>query len=106
MDFEKRRGCAFICCVIFLALFVALSGCSKEAKMERHWKKGENYFSENKLNEAILEYKNVINLEPKHAQAHYKLGLSYMRLRMFREAYAEISKTVEIDPEMMDARNQ
>jgi len=62
MDFEKGRVCAFIRFMIFFAFLVALSGCSKEAKMERHWEKGEIYFSENKLKEAILEYKNVIHL--------------------------------------------
>ena len=92
--------------VIVMSLCFVIAGCSKEAKMERHWKKGEQYFQENKMREAVLEYRNVIKLEPKHAKAHYKLGLTYLRMRMIREAYAAINKAVEIDPEMIDARNQ
>ena len=106
MTSEKKRWAALVCSVVFLAFFLAVSGCSKEAKMERHWKKGEQYFSENKPREAVLEYKNVLQLDPKHAKAHYKLGLTYLRMGMIREAYAEMSKTVELDPGMIDARNQ
>ena len=51
--------------VLFCIFFLMLSGCSPEAKRERHWKKGEQYFSENKMQEAILEYKNVIQIDPK-----------------------------------------
>ena len=62
MDFEKGRGCAFICFMIFLLFWWLCRAARKKQKMERHWEKGEIYFSENKLNEAILEYKNVIHL--------------------------------------------
>jgi len=72
MTYERKRFSALVCSVLFFAFFLALSGCSKEAKMERHWKKGEQYFSENKPREAVLEYKNVLQLEPKHVKAHYK----------------------------------
>ena len=106
MTSERRILAAFVCTVLFLALVLPLSGCSKEAKMERHWKKGEQYFSENKPREAVLEYKNVLQLDPKHIKAHYKLGQTYLRMGMIREAYAEISKTVELDPGMTDARTQ
>ena len=73
MNFERKSVSVLVCSVLLLALFLALSGCSKEAKMERHWKKGEQYFLENKPREAILEYKNVIQLEPSHSKAHYKI---------------------------------
>jgi Tfp pilus assembly protein PilF len=69
-------------------------------------KKGEQYFSENKMQEAILEFKNVIQLEPKDAKAHYKLSQAYLKAGLFREAYSEISKTVELDPGMLEAQNQ
>src|SRR5512141_2854055 len=106
MTSERRILAAFVCSVLFLALVLPLSGCSKEAKMERHWKKGEQYFSENKPREAVLEYKNVLQLDPKHIKAHYKLGLTYLRMGLIREGFSEISKTVELDSGMIDARNQ
>ena len=103
---EKKRVWLYACCVLFLAVSLVLTGCTKEQKMERHWKKGEQYFTENKLKEAILEYRNVVQIDPNNAKARYKLGLSYLRMGMLREAYGEILKTVEIDPQMLEARNQ
>ena len=101
-----RRLFALLIALLVCTSCIALAGCSKEARTERHWKKAEKYYSENKLKEAILEYQNVIKLDPKHANAHYKLGLSYLQARMFREAFTEFSKSVELKPEMLDARNQ
>ena len=84
MNYQRKSVSVLICSVMILALFLALSGCSKEAKIERHWKKAEQYFLENKPREAILEYKNVIQLDPRHAKARYKLGLTYLRMGMIR----------------------
>ena len=106
MNCERKRVLCLVYSVILLTLLLALFACSKEAKIERHWKKGEQYFLKNKPQEALLEYKNVLQLNPRHAKAHYKVGLIYLSMKMFREAYAEVSKAIELDPEMIDARNQ
>ena len=106
MKADHKWRCLVACSAILLALCLAFAGCTKEQKMERHWKKGEKYFTENKLKEAILEYRNVVQLEPNNAKARYKLGLAYLRMGRLREAYGEILKTVEIDPQMLEARNQ
>ena len=82
-------------------ILIGFLGCSKEAKMERHWKKGENYFTQNKFNEAIIEYKNVVQLNPKNAKAHYKLGLSFLRTNNFKGAFSEFSQAVDLDPNLI-----
>ena len=106
MNQTKKRLSLLLYLLFVCTLFLSLSGCSTEAKKERHWKKGEQYSSENKLQEAILEYKNVIQLDPKDANAHFKLGLTYLKAGLVREGYREISKTVELNPGMIDAQNQ
>ena len=95
-----------ICILSVIAFLILISGCSKESKIERHWKKGETYFSENKLKEAVIEYKNIIQLEPKHSKAYYKLGMAYLKMGMIREGYVALTKAVEINPDMVEARNQ
>ena len=75
-------------------------------KERKALKKGEKYFSENKLREAIIEYRNVIKLEPKDAKARYKLGLAYSQMGQFRDAFSELSKSVDLDGNLMDARVQ
>ena len=75
-----RKG-NFIIIILMLFCFIlsGLLGCSKEAKMEKHWKRGEKYFAENKFKEAVIEYKNVLQIEPKDAKARYKLGLYILK---------------------------
>ncbi len=106
MNLEKRRMYVAICTLSVIAFLILFSGCSKESRIERHWKKGETYFSENKLKEAIIEYKNIIKLEPKYSKAYYKLGMAYLKMGMMREGYVVLTKAVEINPDMVEARNQ
>src|SRR5512139_62445 len=102
----NRKSCVVLLILFFIIPLLLLPGCSKEAKKERHWSKGEKYFEENKLREALIEYKNVVQLDPQDAKARYKLGMTYLRLGMFRESFAELSKAKELNPEMLEARTQ
>jgi len=96
-----RRKYVFL--IILCLIFSGLAGCSTEAKKERHWGRGEKYFAENKFKEAIIEYKNVLQIEPGDVKARYKLGLAHLKVGQIREAYAEFSKSVELDPNLVDA---
>jgi tetratricopeptide (TPR) repeat protein len=106
MNLKKRKSLAVIFISLVLVFSMGSLGCSKEAKKERHWNRGEKYFSENKFKEAIIEYKNVLQIEPKDSKARYKLGLSHLKTGQFREAFSELSKTVELDGNISDARLQ
>ena len=65
---DQRRWLKVISTILACIVFFGLIGCSKEAKKERHWKRGEKYFSGGKFKEAIIEYKNVLQIDPKDAQ--------------------------------------
>ena len=62
MNFFNKRRYVFTLVIVVCFVFAGLSGCSKEAKMEKHWKKGEKYFAETKFKEAVIEYKNVLQI--------------------------------------------
>src|SRR4030042_6344275 len=96
----------FIFFAIFWFIVSGLLNCSQEAKKERHLKRGEKYFSENKFTEAIIEYKNVLQIDPKDANARYRLGLSHLRAGHLREAFSELSRSVELNQDLIDARLQ
>ena len=106
MQFYRNRFRVFSFLLLFCVLLFMLSGCSPEAKKEKHMKKGDQYLSENKIQEAILEYKNVVQIDPKDAKAHHKLGQAYLKAGLVREGFSELSKTVELDPGIMDAHIQ
>lgn len=49
---------------LFLALVVWTPGCSREAKRDRHFSRAEKYFASEEYQKAILEYQNVLRLDP------------------------------------------
>ena len=94
---------AALLCVFLLA---GLAGCSKESKKENHFKKGEAYLAENKFREAVIEFKNVLQIAPNDAKAQLKLGMAQLGAGDPHEAYAALSKAIELDPNSLEARVQ
>ncbi len=95
------------------ATFVLLStgwGCtqmSAEEKKAEHLTRGQAYFAEGKYREALIEYKNVVQIDPKDANAHYQLALIHMKLGGMSDlqaAFGELAKTVDLDPSIQDAQ--
>ena len=84
---------AAILCVVF---FAGLAACSKESKKESHFKKGETYLAENKFREAVIEFKNVLQIDPNDAKAFYRLGMAALGAGDPREAYAAFNKSIEL----------
>ena len=86
------------------------TGCSQlspEAKKAQHEERGLAYFDEGKYQEAKIEYQNVIQIDPKSAQAHYQMALIHMKLGGLTDlqaAFGELTKTVELDPTLQDAQ--
>src|SRR5262245_34248549 len=96
--------------VLLIGLFLFTYGCSGDAPGRKmaHVQRGEAYFADGKYAEAIIEYKNVLQLDPRDAQAHYKLGLAYLKRGNGRpdlqEAFRSISKSAEIDGTNLEAQ--
>ena len=95
---------------IIVASSLPLQGCSKfspEAKKETHRQRGLAYFEKGQFQEALIELKNLIQIDPKDADGHYRLALTYIKLGglpNLQAAYGELSKTVELDAANQDAQ--
>ena len=76
----------------------------KGDKKREALEEGREYFAENKFKEAIIEYKNVLQSDPKDSNVRYRLGLSHLKVGQFQEAFSEFSKCVELNQDQMDAR--
>jgi tetratricopeptide (TPR) repeat protein len=98
------------CCVVLPFLLVSLGNCtqlSAEEKKAKHQERGKAYFEEEKYQEALIEFKNVVQLDPKDAKAYHQLALIHLKLGGMPDlqaAFGELTKAVELDPSIQDAQ--
>ena len=99
--------------VLALALHVVLTlslGCTQETaetKKTRHKERATQYFEKGEYREAIIEFKNVVQLDPVDADAHYRQGLSHIKLgtaQDLRDAIKALTATVELNAANLDAQ--
>jgi tetratricopeptide (TPR) repeat protein len=93
------RACAL------LATVLVLFACQDDAeRLAEHERRAEAYLEEEKYAEAIIEFKNMLQVDPNLADAHYGLAKAFIGEKKIREAYWELQETVRLDPGNLDAR--
>jgi tetratricopeptide (TPR) repeat protein len=99
----RRRGPLFVLLAALL-LAVPLAACSdpEKAKAE-HVARGESLLKERKFQEAVLEFRNAVQLDENSAAAHWGLARAFEGTSQIEEAYAELQRTVALDPNNLDA---
>src|SRR5207253_773451 len=96
--------------VLLTGLFLVAYGCSGDTSARKlaFVQRGEAYLADGKYAEAIIEFKNVLQLDPKAAQAHYKLGLALLKRGGgqpdLQEALRSLSQSVKFDATNLDAQ--
>ena len=63
------------------------------------------YLEGGRAEEAAVEWRESLKLNPESAPAHYNLGLAFSMQRRFDEARAEFQEAVRLDPEYAEAHN-
>ena len=66
--------------------------------------RGDEYNEAEQLDEAIIEYRNVLQIDPNHVEAHRKLAAAYLKNEQLKEGYWELSETVRLDPSDVESR--
>lgn len=89
-----------------LSLVFLLAGCSKEAKMKRSLDNAETYLGEGKLNEAILELRNVLQLDENNPEAIEKLALALWDAGQLGAAARFLERAAENAPENLSIRTK
>src|SRR5580693_2420997 len=96
-------------CGIFLAaVLLFLTSCSGDTNQQKlkFLKSGEDYFKQNRFQEAVIQFRNALQIDPRFAEAHYQLARSYLSLRNSNAAYRELTETVTLDPKNSAAQLQ
>ncbi|HSJ96563.1 MAG TPA: tetratricopeptide repeat protein [Myxococcota bacterium] len=105
---DRRLAClhrlawSLLCLVL---LWGGPLGCQDDAsRLSEHMSRGDEYLEDEKPNEAVIEFKNALQIDPNHAPAHFGLAKAYLAQRDVRKAYWELQETARLDPENIDAR--
>ena len=88
--------------MVLVALVLALAaGCARspEARNARHLDRGDRYVKAEKYRDAIIEYRNVLRIEPANAPAIRQLGLAHFALGEMGQAFRFLSRAQELEPD-------
>jgi len=84
-----------------------LNGCSKKdpeaAKLE-YLRSGDAYAARHQDREAVVEYRNAIQQDPRYGEARLKLAEAYMRLGDAPNAYREAVRAADLLPDNVKAQ--
>jgi tetratricopeptide (TPR) repeat protein len=98
----KRLSC------LLLVLTLVLAGCSTDPNKQKraYLNSGERYAKAGKYREAVIQFRNAVQIDPRLADAHWQLAGAYARLGNSEAAYREVTETVSLDPKNRDAQLQ
>ena len=99
MKFLKHGLIPVIC------LAIALSGCGgKDARKASFLEKGKTYIAKGDYDKAKIEFKNVLQMDPKYAEGYYMMGQLEEKRQNLRPAFANYRKAAELDPTLIKAQ--
>lgn len=90
--------------VALAALTLVAAGCSKDPNVakQEHFESGERYAAEGKYGEAIIEYRNAVQLDPQFGRARYRLADAYSQTGDLQAAFGEYVRAADLldEPEV------
>ena len=102
MFWFEKNGKLVAAALLFVFL---LGGCGvAEERKAKYLERGKAYFEEENYDKATVEFKNVLQIDPKTAAPYFYLGKIAEKEQEWRTAFGNYSKAVELDPEFVDAR--
>ncbi|MBS0151317.1 MAG: tetratricopeptide repeat protein [Nitrospira sp.] len=96
--------------LLFALIMLGHLGCDSKTpgeKTAKHRERAETYMKNGQYPEAIIEYQNVIQVEPNSPGIHYRLALAYLKhgtIPSLQAAFSELTRTVALDKTNQDAQ--
>jgi len=103
VEMKNSRG---VLCGFLAVLLLFAAACSRDpnVRKQKYFESGNRYFEQEKYREAVIQYLNAIQVDPRYAQAHYRLAQCYEKLGIWNGAYQELLRTVDLEPENLAAQ--
>ena len=91
-----------------LAFLVLLAGCSRDpsVRKQKFFESGQVYFQQGKLDEAAIEFRSALGVDPAFADAHYQLALVLLRKQQWSRANQELARVLDLQPENYSAHSE
>ncbi|MCB1761186.1 MAG: tetratricopeptide repeat protein [Gammaproteobacteria bacterium] len=83
--------------LLFALLLTACGGNKQDSKAE-YFARGMELYRQGNFVKARLEFKNVLQIDPKDVESHYMFGQIEEREQDWRSAYALFTRALELDP--------
>src|SRR5688500_8084544 len=92
--------------VLACLALVGAVGCSKDPEVAKreYLTSGDQYVQQKKYAEAVVEYRNAIQQDPRFGQARYKLAETYMQLNQPAEAFREYIRAADLMPDNVEVQ--
>jgi len=86
-------------------LVISLLACggAEERKVE-YLEKGKAYLADKNYEKAKIEFKNVLQIDPKFAEAYFFMGQLAEKKKELGKALGNYKKTIELDPKHTEAK--
>jgi len=84
-------------CLVFSLLFAG--GCGSQARRGRHLDRAEDFFSRKQYEEAVIEYMNVLRLDPTNGVAIRGLGMAHAATGNLRASIPFMLTAAELYPD-------
>lgn len=97
---RKRRQTALSLTASLLLIGAFLGGCSKSPAelQKKYMASGLDYLAKGKNNESIIEFQNLLKINPKSAAGHFYLGEGYKAKGWVTDALLQFRQASELDP--------
>jgi len=90
--------------ILFILLLVTLQACSnKEEKVQNYLESGKTLYQQGNFDKARIEFKNVVQLDGKQADAYYHLALIDEKTQNWQGMYSNLMQVANLDPKNIDA---
>ncbi|NGO39232.1 tetratricopeptide repeat protein [Limisphaera ngatamarikiensis] len=99
----QRTVCGWAAAAVCAALMV-LTGCSREARVQRHLNRAERLYQAGDYDRAEIEYRNALKYGGTNRTAVVRLGLILHQEGRLLEAHSVLRMAAELDPDNADVR--
>ncbi|MEW8396247.1 MAG: tetratricopeptide repeat protein, partial [Candidatus Thiodiazotropha sp.] len=90
--------------IISLLLLLGTACADKTESKQKYFDRGMERFEQGNFTKARLEFKNVLQIDPKDANAYYMFGQIEEKEQTWPKAYALFLRATELDPRHVDAQ--